>query len=34
VLALLNLPTFKNAQAGNPVLMKAVIQANRAAWGD
>jgi len=24
----------KNAQAGNPVSMEAVIQANRTAWGD
>ncbi|HEC85017.1 MAG: hypothetical protein DRR08_31115 [Candidatus Parabeggiatoa sp. nov. 2] len=34
VLALLNSSAFKNAQAGNPVSMEAVIQANRTAWGD
>jgi hypothetical protein len=34
VLALLNSPTFKNAPAGDPVSMEAVIQANRTAWGD
>jgi hypothetical protein len=34
VLTLLNSPAFKNAPAGNPVSMEAVIQANRSAWGD
>lgn len=34
VLALLNSPTFKNAQAGNPVAMETVIHANRTAWED
>ncbi len=34
VLALLNSPTFKNAQAGNPIAMETVIHANRSAWED
>jgi hypothetical protein len=34
VLALLNSSAFKNAPAGDPVSMEAVIQANRTAWGD
>lgn len=32
VLSLLNSPAFKNAPAGNPVSMEAVIQDNRNAW--